>query len=190
MGFIYFLHWHIEHGSLYLSWVFFNVVLRSKLQFAILIISPWVKAWWGSPLWNTNDSFLRIQIHLFFHFSDELSYTSPFFLMSNEIILFQILYRHLEYLSFSLVKVEIVKIIQCGPCSIIGSKFLEISLFEFFYIAIGHLVLSHSYILCTLVLKVFVIRILGQKYLFRLSLWVLELFFLMTQNLGVFSKTW
>jgi len=60
--------------------------------------------------------------------------------MSNEIILFQILYKHLEYLFFSFIKLRIVKFIQCGPLSINGPKFLEISLFEKNYITIGHLV--------------------------------------------------
>jgi hypothetical protein len=60
--------------------------------------------------------------------------------MSNEIILFQILYRHLKYILFSLMKVRTIKFIQCGPCSINGPKLIEISFFETFYIAIGHLV--------------------------------------------------
>jgi hypothetical protein len=60
--------------------------------------------------------------------------------MSNEIILFQILYRHLENLLFSLMKVNTIKFIQCGPCFINGPKFPEISFFETFYIVIGHLV--------------------------------------------------
>ncbi len=60
-----------------------------------------------------------------------------FFLMSNEIILFQILYRHLEYLFFSLMKVRIVKFIAC---SINGPKFSNFSFFETFYIAIRNLV--------------------------------------------------
>jgi hypothetical protein len=64
----------------------------------------------------------------------------PFFLMSNEIILFQILYKYLEYIFFSLIKVRIIKFIQCEPYSINGPKFLEISNFETFYVAIGHLI--------------------------------------------------
>jgi hypothetical protein len=60
--------------------------------------------------------------------------------MSNEIILFKILYKHLEYLFFSLIKIGIIQFIQYGPCFINDPKFLEISLLEFFYIAIGHLV--------------------------------------------------
>jgi hypothetical protein len=87
--------------------------------------------------------------------------------MSNEIMLFQILYRHLEYLLFSLMKVKIVKFIQCGPCSINGQNSLKKIKIETFYIAIKHLVLSHSYILCTLVPKIFVVRILGQMHLFK-----------------------
>jgi hypothetical protein len=81
---------------------------------------------------NTKDSLLKIQIHLFFTFL-MTSFRFPIFLfMSNEIILFYILYWHLEYLFFSLMKVRIVKFIQCGPCSINGPKFQEISFFEFF----------------------------------------------------------
>jgi len=47
----------------------------------------------------------------FFHLSHDLFYISPFFLMSNEIILFQILYNLLKYLSFSFMKVKVVKFI-------------------------------------------------------------------------------
>ncbi len=60
--------------------------------------------------------------------------------MSQEIILFQILYRSLKYLMFSLMKIRIVKFVQCGPCYINDFKFLKFSLFETFYIAIWHLV--------------------------------------------------
>jgi len=60
--------------------------------------------------------------------------------MSNELILFQTLYMHLEYLLFSLIIVRIVKFIQRESCSINGLKFSEISFFENFYIVIGLLV--------------------------------------------------
>jgi hypothetical protein len=40
----------------------------------------------GVPHLNPKD----YQIHLFLHFSHDLSYISPFFLMSNEIILFEL----------------------------------------------------------------------------------------------------
>jgi len=66
------------------------------------------------------------QIHLFFHFSHDLSYISPFFFMSNEIILFQTLCMFPKYLLISLMKVKIVKFIQCGACSINGPKFPKI----------------------------------------------------------------
>jgi hypothetical protein len=56
--------------------------------------------------------------------------------MSSEINLLQILYRHREYLLFSIMKIKIVKIIQCGPCAINGLKFLEIVFFETLYITI------------------------------------------------------
>jgi hypothetical protein len=61
--------------------------------------------------------------------------------MSNEIILFQILYNHLEHLLFSVMNIRIIKSIQCGPCFINGLKFPEILFFEIFYIVIEHLVL-------------------------------------------------
>jgi hypothetical protein len=38
------------------------------------------------------------------------------------------------------MKARIIKFIPCGPCFINDPKFLKISLFETFYIAIGHLV--------------------------------------------------
>jgi hypothetical protein len=70
-----------------------------------------------------------------------VSYISPFFFVSNEIILFQILYRLLKFF-FSLMKVKIVKFIQCGPCFINGPKFQEIWFLKKNYIIIGHLVLA------------------------------------------------
>ena len=99
------------------------------------------------------------------------SYISPFLIfMSNEIILFQILYRALKYLFFSLMKVTIIKFIQCGPCSINNPKYQKYHFFETFYIVIGHLVLVTFMHLYTLTHKVFVVKILGQKNLFRYSL--------------------
>jgi hypothetical protein len=62
--------------------------------------------------------------------------------MSNGIILFQIYYGHLECQLFSIMKVKIIKFIQCGPCSINGPKFSKFSLFETFYITIAHLVFN------------------------------------------------
>jgi hypothetical protein len=61
--------------------------------------------------------------------------------MLNEINLLQILYIHLEYLFFSLMKVKMVKFIQGGPCSINGPKLFETSFFETLYIEIRQLVL-------------------------------------------------
>jgi hypothetical protein len=147
-----------------------------------VLIDIGVQTWLGYPFKVLGIHSKDSQIHLFLHLSHDLSYISTFFLMSNEIILFQILYSHLKYLLFSLMKVKIVKFIQCGPCSINGQKFLEIWFFGTFYIAIGHWFLSHSCILYTLTCKVLVVKILGQKKLFIHSLWVLELFFLMKQN--------
>jgi hypothetical protein len=81
--------------------------------------------------------------------------------MSNEIILFQILCRHLKYLLISLRKVKLAKFIQCGPCSINGPKSQEIWFFETFYNAIRLFFLSHLDLLYTLTYKVFVVEILG-----------------------------
>jgi hypothetical protein len=50
------------------------------------------------------------------------------------------IYKHLKYLFFSFMRVKIMKIIQCGPCSINGSKLSKNSLFESCYIVIKHLV--------------------------------------------------
>jgi hypothetical protein len=72
----------------------------------------------GVPHLKHKDSFLRLSNSFFFHFSHDLSYISSFFFMSSEIILFQILYKFLKYLLFSLMKVRIIKFIQCGPCFI------------------------------------------------------------------------
>ncbi len=126
----------------------------------------------------------------FFHFSHDMSYISPFFLMSNEIILFQVLYRPLKYLLFSLMKMKILKFSQCEPCSINGPKFSKFWLFETFYIIIGHLVLVTFIHLYTLTHKVYVVKILGQKKLFRHSLWIFNLFLFMKQSLGFFSNIW
>ncbi len=73
----------------------------------------------GVTYLNLKDS----QIHFFLHFSHDIFYISPFILMSNEIILFQILYRPLKFIYFSFMKVRIIKFIQCGSCYINGSKF-------------------------------------------------------------------
>jgi hypothetical protein len=94
----------------------------------------------GVPHLNPKDSLQGFSNSPFFHFSHDMSYISSFFFMSNEIILFQILYRPLKYLLFSLMKVRIIKFIQCGPYSINGPNFLEIWLLSF-YIMIKHLVL-------------------------------------------------
>jgi hypothetical protein len=128
----------------------------------------------GIPHLKHMDSFLRLSNSFFFHFPHDLSYISSFFLMSNEIILFQILYKHLKYLFFSFMKVRTVKFIQCWAMFYInGPKFPK----KTFYIVIRHLVLVRFIHFIHIAHKVFVIKILGQKKLFRHSLWVLELFF-------------
>jgi hypothetical protein len=58
-----------------------------------------VQTWLGYHIWTIRTHSKDFQIHLFLHFShDVLHFT--FFLMSNEITLFQILYRLLKYLFF------------------------------------------------------------------------------------------
>jgi hypothetical protein len=86
------------------------------------------------------------------------------------------------------MKVRIVKFIQCEPCSINGPNFLEISFFEAFYITIKHLVFVTFIHLCTLILKVFVVRILGQKNKFKHYLWIFEFFFSRDKVLNCFSR--
>ncbi len=79
----------------------------------------------GVPPLKHRDSFLGFPNSLFCYFSHDMFYISPFLFMLNEIILFQILRRLLKYLFFSLMKVKIIKFIQCGPHSINGPKFLK-----------------------------------------------------------------
>ncbi len=55
----------------------------------------------GVPHLNRKDSFQGFPIFFFLHFSHDLSSISPLFLMSNEIILFQILYRPLKVFFFT-----------------------------------------------------------------------------------------
>jgi hypothetical protein len=52
-----------------------------------------------------------------------------------------ILYKHLKLPLFSFTKVKIIKLAQCGPCSINDQQFPEKSFFETLYIVIEHLVL-------------------------------------------------
>ncbi len=148
-----------------------------------------LQAWFAYPFWNTKDSFLGLSNSPFFSFFLWFILDFPFsFLMSNEIVLLQILYKHLKYLIFSLIEVEIIKFNQNGPCSINGPKFLEISLFETFYIAIGHLVfvifIHLTYINTWSVFG----KNLGPKK--KHFLCVLELFFLKKQSPRYFSKIW
>ncbi len=130
----------------------------------------------GVPLLKHKDSLLDSQIHLFLHFSHDLFYILPFFLMLNEIILFQILCRPLKYLLFSLMKVRIVRFIHYGPCSINGLKFSKILFFETFYITIGHLVFVAFIHFIHISTWNVCGKNLGPKKLFKHSLRVLELF--------------
>ncbi len=98
------------------------------------------------------------------------------------------LYEPPKYLLFSPMKVKIIKFIQCGPYSINGPKFSKKWFFQTFYIALRHLVFVifiHAY---TLANEVFVVKILGQKKLFRHYLWILELFFSHKSKSWIFFK--
>jgi hypothetical protein len=123
---------------------------------------------WGT-LFKSWESTPRTPKFTFFTFPMTCFTFHPFF-MSNEIISFQTLYRHLKYLLFSLMKVRIIKFIQCGACFTNGPKFPKFDFLKLFTLQLGIWFLSHSYILCTLTHKVFVVKILGQKKLFRHSL--------------------
>jgi hypothetical protein len=101
----------------------------------------------------------------------------PFFFMSNEINLFQILYGHLKYLFFSLINVRIVKFIQCGNVLSMAQTSQNFHFLKFCTLQYDIWFLSHLNIWYTLAVKVFVVKILKQNNLFRHSLWVLELFF-------------
>jgi hypothetical protein len=75
------------------------------------------------------------------------------------------------------MKIRIVKFIQCGLCSINGPKFSTKFIFWNFLHYNRAFDFCHTHTLCTLVPKVFVVRILGQNLVFKHSLWILELFF-------------
>jgi hypothetical protein len=121
-----------------------------------------VQAWLVYPLWVMGMHSKDFQIHLFLHFSHDMSYISPFFI-SNEIILFQILYKPIKHLFFSLMKVRIIKIIQYGPCLSMAQNSEIFDFLKLFTLQWNIWLLSHSYILYTLTHKVFVVKILGQK---------------------------
>ncbi len=53
-----------------------------------VLIDIGVQTWLGYPLKVLGIHSKDSQIHLFLHLSHDMSYISPFFLMSNEIILF------------------------------------------------------------------------------------------------------
>jgi hypothetical protein len=83
----------------------------------------------GVPHLKHKDSFLGPPKFTFFFIKPMTCFRFPsFFLMSNEINLLQILYKHLNYLFFSFMKVKIIKFNQCGPCFIDGPKFSKISI--------------------------------------------------------------
>jgi hypothetical protein len=79
---------------------------------------------WGTPFKSWESTPRTSKFTFFFNFP--MTCLTFHFLMTNEIILFQILYGPLKYLLFSLMKVKIIKFIQCGPCSINGPKLPKI----------------------------------------------------------------
>jgi hypothetical protein len=79
------------------------------------------------------------------------------FFMSNEINSFQILYRHLVYLSFHLWKCEEFLKIQCGSYPIYGHNFFNFSFFETLYIAIRYMFLVTFHCFYTLMPKQYVV---------------------------------
>jgi hypothetical protein len=101
----------------------------------------WVQTWLGYHIWTLRTHSKDSQIHLFFHFSHDMSYISPFFLMSNEIILLQILYKPLKYLLFSLMKVRIIKVYPMWAMFCQCPKNPKIWVSKTFYIMIRHLAL-------------------------------------------------
>jgi hypothetical protein len=109
-------------------WIFYLLYARSSSLYLLLIcfyrkcmhLGP---SMIGVSHLNLKDSFQGLLNSPFFSFFPWPILHFTFFFMSNEIILFQISYRPLKYLLFSLMKVKIVKSIQCGPCFINGPKF-------------------------------------------------------------------
>ncbi len=125
-----------------------------------------VQTWLGYHIWTLRTHSKDSQIHLFITFP--MTCHSHFIFMSDEIILFQFLYRPLKYLLFSLMKMRLIKFIQCGPCFI--------WFFEKNYITIVYLVLVTFIHFIHITHKVFVVQHLGQNKLFKHSLWILEFF--------------
>jgi hypothetical protein len=160
-----FLDFHFAFGS---SWMkgmssFLSLEYCVWLNSTLYYVSG-VKARLGYSLRNIKDSFLRIQIHLFLHFSYDMSSISPFFShfkWNNFVPNF--IYAYIISIFFTYEKKN-SKIYPMWAMFYQWPKFPKFSFFETFYIAIRHLVLSNSYILCTLVPKVFMVRILGQTH--------------------------
>jgi len=94
-----------------------------------------------------------------------------YFFMSNEILLFQIIYIYITCES---------KNSKIYPMQVMFYQWPKLPInfiFEFFYIAIEHLVFVTFTHFMYISNKVFVVKILAQKKLFKQSLYVLELFF-------------
>jgi hypothetical protein len=122
-----------------------------------------VQAWSGCPLWSTKDSLLGLSNS---HFSSFFLWLVLHFFFVSHVKWNYFVQKNLyasKIFSFFTYKNENSKIYPMWAMFYQWPKFPNFSFFEIFYIVIGHLVLSHSYILCTLVSKVFVIRILSQK---------------------------
>ncbi len=70
-----------------------------------------VQAWLGYHIWTLKTHSKDSEIHLFLHFPMTCLIFHLFFLMSDEIILFQILYKPLKFLLFSIMEVIIINFI-------------------------------------------------------------------------------
>jgi len=97
-----------------LVWAICHRFCDTLVCFHLTTQSPKVKAWLGYSLWNKKDSFLGLSYSPFFSLFLLPILNFLFCLMSNEIILLQILYKNLEYLFSSFMKVNKIKFIQCG----------------------------------------------------------------------------
>jgi hypothetical protein len=110
-----------------------------------------------------------------------------FFLVWNEIILFQILYKPLL---FSLMKVKIVKLSNMGHVLSMIQNSKKIDILSFFTLQWGILFLSHSYILYISAQKVFVEKTWVKRNCLNIPYESLNFFFLWNKVLDFFSKTW
>jgi len=121
-----FIHW--IH---YINMIYMDVIaLRIKFDGSYYILGELHSYYeskhdWVSHL-NPKDSLQGLPNSPFSSFFIWLVLCFTIFFMSNEIILFQFLYRPLKYLFFSFMKEKKIKFIQCEPCFINAQIFFEI----------------------------------------------------------------